>query len=89
MATPLTFTQQLQRQGKLHSRNNPFLQSSVMMNSRPSSSGNGSDRQLGGRGVTHKSVGMLRHAQDVNELHESHHFGKLYCVRGTECETNF
>lgn len=99
-STPLSFTQQLQRQGKFNSRNNPFLQNSVMMiNSRSSASGNAATRQSaggggGGRGgggvvASHnKSSGMLlrRHAQTVNESLESHHHHHHFGVATNEAD---
>uniref|UniRef100_A0A1I8PBA3 Uncharacterized protein n=1 Tax=Stomoxys calcitrans TaxID=35570 RepID=A0A1I8PBA3_STOCA len=60
---PLTFTQQLQRQTKLSSRNNPFMQNASMVNSKHSHSASSSS-------LAHKTGGHQRHSQMLPDLNE-------------------
>ncbi|XP_046806124.1 uncharacterized protein LOC111675784 [Lucilia cuprina] len=59
---PLTFTQQLQRQTKLSSRNNPFVQNSPMVNAKHNSASSSS--------LAHKNSAHQRHSQILPDLSE-------------------
>ncbi|XP_073816453.1 uncharacterized protein isoform X2 [Musca autumnalis] len=65
---PLTFTQQLQRQTKLSSRNNPFMQNAPIVNSKHSNSASSSSlaHKSGGGG----GGGGHRHSQMLPDLSE-------------------
>ncbi|XP_061389650.1 uncharacterized protein LOC133324836 [Musca vetustissima] len=66
---PLTFTQQLQRQTKLSSRNNPFMQNAPIVNSKHSNSASSSSlgHKAGGGGG---GGGHHRHSQILPDLSE-------------------
>ncbi|XP_067617175.1 ankyrin repeat domain-containing protein 50 [Eurosta solidaginis] len=66
---PLTFTQQLQRQTKLNSRNNPFVQNAPIINSKHSSSAPTSAAAAGGA-MQQKAHHSQRHSQLLPDLNE-------------------
>ncbi|KAL9892310.1 uncharacterized protein ACN2A1_007938 isoform 2-T2 [Glossina fuscipes fuscipes] len=63
---PLTFTQQLQRQSKLNSRNNPFVQNAPVVNSRNAAGSSAFSIAAHKTGAHH----MQRHSQLLPDLNE-------------------
>uniref|UniRef100_A0A1A9W6F9 ANK_REP_REGION domain-containing protein n=1 Tax=Glossina brevipalpis TaxID=37001 RepID=A0A1A9W6F9_9MUSC len=64
---PLTFTQQLQRQSKLNSRNNPFVQNAPVVNSRSGAAGSSGFSIAAHKTGAHH---MQRHSQLLPDLNE-------------------
>ncbi|XP_049303711.1 uncharacterized protein LOC105232825 isoform X1 [Bactrocera dorsalis] len=67
--TPLTFTQQLQRQTKLNSRNNPFVQNAPIINSKHGAASTSSNA-VGAMQQQSKAHHSHRHSQLLPDLNE-------------------